>query len=240
MNKKLTNKFYYFVLLIISLINTSCRFNIDKSPTELMGISKSNTCQSYKAGSRYTFSVDQVLVCDTLQFLLTMDILKNKKIFKTTSIEYKYFYDDKTIINYHYQGKVNEKSNKLESEFTSFKYGDWIFLHPPRSYTLKTLQLAPFPQFNKGYNKTSGTLLIPKNNWDYWENSSIDCSYSIDSVYYTQNSIADKYFISSKANSIYGENSALFIYQVDSGFTRMEYSFENGDWVKINLLKITE
>jgi hypothetical protein len=39
-------------------------------------------------------------------------------------------------------------------------------------------------------------------------------------------------------NSIYGENKAWFVYDIDSGFIDMNYHFENGDKVRIKLREI--
>jgi len=112
-------------------------------------------------------------------------------------------------------------------------------LHPPRSYTLESLQLAPFPQFVKSKMESSGTLSIPKGNWGYWENSKISTTVAIDSIHYKMDSIPQKYFLSATTrNSIYGENRAWFVYDLDSGFVDMNYLFENGNKVRIALKSI--
>jgi hypothetical protein len=231
---------YFRQSIVLIIVLFSCRSVITRQlKTSKTGNSVSDNYTNYKTGRIFQYGVEQILVKDTLSFKLRAHVIPQKRL-KGALIEFHYFYDIQTINHYFYQGRLDTTSNTLRVERTSFKDGDWVFFHPPRAYTLESLQLAPFPQFVKTSLQSSGTLSIPKGNWGYWENSKIKCTNSIDSIHYSIDSIPLKYFISSEASSVYGKNAAYFVYDIDSGFVKMNYQFENGNSVRITLESITE
>lgn len=226
------------LLLVATLFTASfscSKIMFNQLKSDKPGNSLSDNYTNYKPGRIFYYNVYQILAKDTFQFEIAAHVLPHKRL-KGALMEYRYFYDKATIERYFYQGSYDSVSGALNSEKTSFKDGDWVFLHPPRSYTLKSLQLAPFPQFEKSKKEYSGKLTIPKGNWGYWENSEIRSAGSVDSILYNSVAAPQKFFISSyTVNSIYGENKAWFVYDLDSGFMDMKYQFENGNKVRIQL-----
>src|SRR5690554_8114451 len=65
-----------------------------------------------------------------------------------TKIKYKYFYTPEALTLEERITYLNSDVN-YKSEITSVMEDvNHIFLHPPRSFSLKSLQLSPFPQID--------------------------------------------------------------------------------------------
>lgn len=191
-------------------------------------LSLSDNYHIYTTHKIFTYKVNQQIEDSTINFILKMTVLPS--INESALIGYRYYYEDKidSTINDSCKkfnailadGRCYDEMSRIDESKTS------IYVHPPRYFTLRILELCPFTSFfrDTSVGKSAvGLLHIPKNNWEEWEKTFIKNKSTLDSIVYTQNQIPEYYYFNAITKSRFGVNKANFVFNVDSGYTKMDY-----------------
>ncbi len=239
------NRMKLLLNISIAFLFTSCLLIKSKLLTTEMSnknknvVSFSDTLHIYKTHRSFFYDVIQKIDTDTLYFRLQIRVIPNAKI-KGAVIEYVYLYPQEYVKKYKLCDSVSFKNCNIETT-TILEKKDFIFLHPPRSFTLRILQLTPFPMLYTNRKHWGAILKIPRKSWGKWAHSSTKFSYTLDSMHISQNNVPEKYVISCHSTSKFGTSEGKFSFQVDSGITSLEYKYNLDDttgFVIMNLRKI--
>ena len=194
----------------------------------------------YKTHRKFTYEVHQRMDSTSINFELDIIVLPMIKM-KAALVKYLYHYDAKDIVTLGLQEECPDSLNgACHRELTTIDEGkNSIWMHPPRSKTLKILQLAPFPEVNFYSEQWHGLFYIPKGNWGEWEKTKFKETYFVDSIKYQQDTIPEYYYVSSFSESRFGKNSNNYVFHVDSGFTEMHYKIVNEGEVDLKLIDMS-
>ncbi|HLW41739.1 MAG TPA: hypothetical protein VKY82_05170 [Flavobacterium sp.] len=158
-----------------------------------------------------------------------------------TKIKYKHYYKDEFL---------TEEERKLYLDTT--KYYKWditsaheneeeFHIHPPRSYTLKKLEIAPFPEVlfpvKKGDKWSTINNIVA--GYDEYNMNRIFREYSIEGVKHTTDST---YVAKIKATSNWGKKKnkekiciAEFEFNSKLGFTKMNFRYTDGTSIEMTM-----
>jgi hypothetical protein len=247
MSKKLS-----IIIILLTVILSSCsiwethinnRYNNKILQAELDPnfISNSDTFPVFKTKRTFTYQIEQYVNTEKITFIIEMRILPIKNT-KGALIRYLYKYKPEDIVDLNFQKECPDSLNGYcQRELSTLdKFNGCNFLHPPRTRSLEILEIAPFPQIYLDKKKWSGVLSIPKNSWGIWEDTKFTWEYSVDSISYKKDSIKESYFISSTSSSKFGINTNNFIFHIDSGFTSLNYKFQDYGDVYMKLIDIQD
>jgi hypothetical protein len=203
-------------------------------------ISYSDDYHIYKTKQKFTYEVHQRMDSTSLKFNLDLIVLPMIKM-EAALVKYLYHYDSKDLISMELQEECPDSLNgACLKELTTIREGkNSIWMHPPRSKTLKILELAPFPEIKFNAKEWDSWLYIPKGNWGEWEKTKFDHFYFVDSIKYQHDTIPEYYYVSSFSESRFGKNSNNYVFHVDSGFTEMHYKIVNEGEVDFKLIDIS-
>ena len=203
-------------------------------------ISYSDDYHTYKTHRKFTYEVHQRMDSTSINFELDLIVVPMIKM-EAALVKYLYHYDPKDIIALGLKEECPDSLNgACRRELTTIDEGkNSIWMHPPRSKTLKILQLAPFPQVNFNSAQWNGLFYIPKGNWGEWEKTKFKETYFVDSIKYQQDTIPEYYYVSSFSESRFGKNSNNYVFHVDSGFTEMHYKIVNEGEVDLKLIDMS-
>jgi len=203
-------------------------------------ISYSDDYHTYKTHRKFTYEVHQRMDSTSINFELDLIVVPMIKM-EAALVKYLYHYDPKDIIALGLKEECPDSLNgACRRELTTIDEGkNSIWMHPPRSKTLKILQLAPFPQVNFNSAQWNGLFYIPKGNWGEWEKTKFKKAYFVDSIKYQQDTIPEYYYVSSFSESRFGKNSNNYVFHVDSGFTEMHYKIVNEGEVDLKLIDMS-
>ena len=209
----------------------------EKNPST---ISYSDDYHVYKTRRKFTYEVHQRMDSTSVDFKLDLIVLPMIKM-EAALVKYLYRYDPKDIIALGLQEECPDSLNgACRREITTIDEGkSYVWTHPPRSKTLKILELATFPQMKFNTTEWDSWLYIPKGNWGEWEKTKFDHFYFVDSIMYQQDTIPEYYYVSSFSESRFGKNSNNYVFHVDSGFTEMHYKIENEGTVDFKLIDMS-
>lgn len=215
--------------------------NIVKSENNKSIRSLSDSFKVFRTHRTFTYRVFQKVDTVLLNFIVEMKVIP-RKYYGGGMIKYTYKYlpidiNEKRV----YKNLPDDTLNfGYNLEFSSVLESDtFIYLHPPRSKTLRMLEVAPFPMLEPNKKEWKGVLTIPKGSWGKWENSSFNHTYKIDSIIKGSNGINQYYYVSSISESKFGRSTHHFIYNTDSGFTKLNYKIENEGEVLLKLIKVS-
>lgn len=194
----------------------------------------------YKTHRKFTYEVHQRMDSTSINFELDLIVIPMIKM-EAALVNYLYHYDAKDIIALGLKEECPDSLNgACHRELTTIGEGkNSIWTHPPRSKTLKILELAPFPEVNFNSAQWNSWLYIPKGNWGEWEKTKFKKSYFVDSIKYQQDTIPEYYYVSSFSESRFGKNSNNYVFHVDSGFTEMHYKIVNEGEVDLKLIDMS-
>ena len=203
-------------------------------------ISYSDDYHIYKTHRKFTYEVHQRMDSTSINFELDLIVVPMIKM-EAALVKYLYHYDPKDIIALGLKEECPDSLNgACRRELTTIDEGkNSIWMHPPRSKTLKILQLAPFPQVNFNSAQWNGLFYIPKGNWGEWEKTKFKKAYFVDSIKYQQDTIPEYYYVSSFSESRFGKNENNYVFHVDSGFTEMHYKIVNEGEVDLKLIDMS-
>jgi hypothetical protein len=202
--------------------------------------SYSDNYHIYKTGRKFTYEVHQRMDSTSVDFKLDLIVLPMIKM-EAALVKYLYHYDPKDIITLGLQEECPDSlDGACRKEITTIREGkNSIWVHPPRSKTLKILELATFPEIKFNTTEWDSWLYIPKGNWGEWEKTKFDHFYFVDSIKYQQDTIPEYYYVSSFSESRFGKNSNNYVFHVDSGFTEMHYKIVNEGTVDFKLVHMS-
>jgi len=193
-------------------------------------------------GKEYLYKVVQKDKDRTLHFDLALKTIPGNYSFGT-KIKYKHYYKDEFLT-------VEERRLYLDTvkhykwDITSaHENAEEFYIHPPRSYTLKKLEIAPFPELKlpvKKGNKWSTINNIVAGYGEYNMNK-IYREHTIEEVKYNADS---SYIAKIKASSNWGkevndEKICNVDFEFDSrlGYTKMNYYYTDGTSVVLTMVK---
>jgi len=183
-------------------------------------------------GKEFIYDVIQKEQNQTLQFQLSMKVIPGKYNGET-KIKYKYYYVD--------EGLTQEQVNYFVDTIKGYKWEvtsaddreNYFDLHPPRSYSLNKLELAPFPRvyLTSDIGSTFSTVLKIGPGWGENSFKSIFWQYEIAELIYYNDSLT---FTVIKASSNWGKEynedkicNVEFLFNSHLGFTKMSYLFSD-------------
>jgi len=209
----------------------------EKNPST---ISYSDDFHVYKTRRKFTYEVHQRMDSTSVDFELDLIVLPMIKM-EAALVKYLYHYDAKDIVTLGLQEECPDSLDGLcRREITTIDEGkSYVWMHPPRSKTLKILELATFPEIKFNTTEWDSWLYIPKGNWGEGEKTKFDHFYFVDSIKYQHDTIPDYYYVSSFSESRFGKNSNNYVFHVDSGFTEMHYKIENEGTVDFKLIDMS-
>lgn len=195
----------------------------------------------YTNESSRSYEVHQTLKDREINFKLELLVIPGK-MSGGTKIKYKYYYTPEALTLEERITYLNSDVN-YKSEITSVMEDvNHIFLHPPRSFSLKSLQLSPFPQIDfpvkKGYSWKAKMFI--GSGWGDLNGKTIKYDFIIDEVKYLDNDTLN--YTAKVIAKSYVENenhlcNAIFNFDSKLGFTRLRYDFDNTTKIEFNLVE---
>ena len=248
---------YFIKLFLVVFSFSSCGFAIhligkqtaqNNGPVDTEGMvniaSPSNEDNLiYKTNRTFVFEVDQCVKKKHLKFELEMLIIPGSFNLDESKLKYKYHFDPQNLTDEQLKEFGYDGIGNFSPEITSFtESARGIDFHPPRSKSLECLEAAPFPYvpgiIRKG-RKSKQYLYIPRGNWGKLGGSKIVWNYEIDSVRYINDTVPYFCRVSATADSKKGGHNTLQTYfNIDSGFTKWSYRFEDSTTVDFILKEI--
>lgn len=242
-------KFKLFVIAVLFMLNSSCGKIIDAFSKDLDTENAPNVKSKYNndniiliTGKEYLYKVVQKDKDRTLHFDLALKTIPGNYSFGT-KIKYKHYYKDEFLTD-------EERRLYLDT----VKYYKWditsahesineYLIFPPRSYTLKKLEIAPYPElklppvkgskFHKYRNIVAG--------YGEYNMSRVYSQHVIEEVIYNADS---SYVAKIKTSSNWGkeetdEKICIANFEFDSklGFTKMFYSFTDSTSIELIMQK---
>lgn len=196
----------------------------------------------YQTNRTFIYEVDQHQKNRHICFQLELLVIPGAFNWEESKIKYKYHYNPSDLTQQELKDWGFE-NGCFRPEFTSLteKKND-LRLHPPRTKTLACLQKAPFPEIPRrlavGATREA-VLFIPRGNWAELGGSKIKWKFRIDSVAYKNDTLPYFCRVQAEANSKKGGHNTLEIhFQVDSGFTKLAYRFQDLSTVDFILKEI--
>lgn len=188
-------------------------------------------------GKEYRYNVIQKNQDQVINFELVLKMIPGNYNGET-KIKYKYFYSQ--------EGLTEEQILLCIDTVKGFKWEvtsaeeslDYFDMHPPRSYTLNKMELAPFPKIYLPAVKDQENSNVFKigPGWGDYSFSSIYWQYKIDDVIYRNDS---SYIAKIKASSNWGkeenENKICdvnFEFNSKLGFTKMVYTYTDSTHIE--------
>ena len=173
-----------------------------------------------------------------------LDITTNEKIsLSITGNMWKKAAEQKEAI-WHYQTKSKTKLRFKDQFSLGWLLTDTtgiienekkIWLHPPRNNQYTLTEIAPFPDFrkNKKVGDTYSSVTFLGSGLGPWNGKKVKCNYSISNIC---KGIDDSLWTIMATSEIEGKlNNCEFIFSDSRGFIYMNYSFFNGDSMKMEL-----
>lgn len=197
----------------------------------------------YTTNRSFIYEVDQYQNKKRLKFELELMVIPGSFNLNESKLKYKFRYKPEDLVAAQLVDYGYDSTGNFRPEFTSFtEVGNCFAFHPPRSKTLECLEAAPFPYvpglIKKG-RKSKQFLFIPRGNWGKLGGSKITWQYEIDSVRYIHDTIPYFCRINATADSKKGGHNTLQTYfNIDSGFTKWSYRFEDSTAIDFILKKI--
>jgi len=195
----------------------------------------------YTTNRLFTYDVQQIDAARELNYKMELLVIPGK-FTGGTKIKYKCYYTEENLT-------AEEKEMYIDSnkpykwDITNVmedKEGVWI--HPPRSYTLKKLELSPFPSIDfptKVGDKWSYKMYIGAG-WGELKGKIVKSDFIVDKVEYSE-SDSSNFTARVKAESYFDEENHLcnaeFYFDSYLGFTTMKYVFDDSTKVEISLVK---
>lgn len=249
-------KLLFIYLLLISLI--SCNITKDTEGSNIKSKHNYNN-EIYRTNSKFTFEVFRIKDSDTLNTYSIIstkgDALKDKDsinavvinkvvltvipgtFFKQTKIKWEYYRPDGMLVAKSITGlKENE---------------DYIWLHPPRTGTLKFMEAAPFPKFYKSFFEPQDTvqekswtssLTLVKGYEEIGLEGDVATSYNFKDKFVKENfstsfKTFDKVFeVKSIGESSIGKVKHNFFFHEKYGWVYSEVILPNGEILILSLL----
>lgn len=247
----------YLKMATVFLVLSSCKLAVDVmsskasqnvGPIDTEGrsdiASPSNSDNKiYTTNRSFIYEVDQRQDKKHIKFELEMMVIPGSFNLNESKLKYKYYYDPKNLKPEELTDFGFDSTGKFRPEFSSFtESGNYFLFHPPRSKTLVCLEAAPFPYvpsiIKKG-RKSKQYLFIPRGNWGKLGGSKITWTYEVDSVRYIHDTIPYSCRINAAADSRKGGHNTLQTwFNLDSGFTKWSYRFEDSTAIDFVLKKI--
>ena len=160
-----------------------------------------------------------------------------------TIVKYKYTYNATDLTQQELLDWRLENGSFLPEYTSVTKKANHIYLlQPPRTKTLECLKEAPFPEVLSGFTLGAtgrSVRYIPRKNGGEMGGSKIKWKYSTDAVDYKQDTIPYFCGVPAEARLKNDEFNTLEMhFNVDSGFTKLTYNFEDLTSVKFVLKEI--
>ncbi len=238
------------LLLLTSCIHISLPQKNNSPESRIIDTEGLDTLYNFPPNNNKIFSLNKVFVYDVSQveisrnfnFKLEMKAIPGEYIIGETKIKYKYYYSiDELLPSEKIKFGYDSLSNQCQWKITSLEEtNSGISIHPPRSHSLRKLEKAPFPEVRFSSKNWESKLLIPPFNYRDIKmgNSIIKWNYSVDSIT-LKDTIPYKYYIHSIAESKKGGRNTLdAVFQVDSGFVKLNYFFEDSTSIDFVLKEI--
>jgi hypothetical protein len=248
---------YFLNLFLIAALFSSCGWAIhligtqttqNSGPIDTEGMtniaSPSNDDNIiYKTNRTFIFEVDQWQNKKHLKFELEMMVIPGSFNLNESKIKYKYHYDPKDLTAEQLKEFIYDSLGNFNSEITSFTESvKALGFHPPRTKTLEYLEAAPFPEIPYPIKKgrhLKEYLFIPRGNWGKLGGSKITWRYEVDSVRYIHDTIPYFCHLNATADSKKGGHNTLQTwFNIDSGFTKWSYRFQDSTTIDFILKKI--
>jgi hypothetical protein len=242
-------KFQFLALLLLFLINTSCGKIID--------IFSKDLDTEYRTDVKSKHNDDNIILIEGKEFLYKI-VQKDKDrtlnfnlVLKTipgnysggTKIKYKHYYNKQFLTDEEISLYIDTVKNYKWDITSAHEESDVFHLHPPRSYTLTKLEVAPFPVIKFPITKGDKSSLINNIVAGYGEYnmSRVYSEYIIEDVIYNADS---SYVAKIKASSNWGkektdEKICIVDFEFDSklGFTKILYSYDDSTSVEFVMQK---
>jgi len=227
----------YITSLVIALTSCSLLKNPDTEGKLTIKSKHNDDNIIFTSDKIYTYEVNQKNKNQTIKFDLTLQVIPGNYNYET-KIKYKYYYNegsfsDSIIHNY------IDTNKHFKWEITSIgESKEYVWIHPPRSYSLEALELAPFPKIHiPPENKKSweDKLWIGPG-WGEYSYTTIKQNYKIISLKY----ITDTNFIatiSTSSTSKIGNTTSEYTYDSERGFTLIKYNLPNESVVILKMKK---
>lgn len=239
-------KLIYILLLIFSLTACSRIYTYLRRNNDTEG--KSNIKSKYNDNniiftneSLITYDVHQVSKNRELNFKLELLVIPGS-MSGGTKIKYKYYYGHEMLLEEERKIYLDSTKNHKKEITSVMENSSSIFLHPPRSFSLKSLQLSPFPQINlpvKQGAKWSARMFIGTG-WGDLNGKLVKYDFSVDEVNYFKDDTLN-YTAIVKAKSYFDEENQLctaeFYFDSRRGFTKMVYDFADSTKVHFTLIQ---
>jgi len=232
--------------LAIHMVGTKAAQNIGPIDTEgrtdIQSLSNDDN-KVYKTNRCFTFQVDQYQNKKHIRFELDMLVIPGSFNLRESKVKYKYYYNPKDLTAQQLLDYGYDSLGNFRTEITSFtESGNKFDFHPPRTQSLECLEAAPFPYIptiiKKGIT-AKHLFYIPRGNWGKLGGSKIIRNYEIDSVRYIHDTIPYFCRVSATADSKKGGHNTLQTwFNIDSGFTKWSYRFEDSTAIDFVLKKI--
>ena len=183
----------------------------------------------------YTYEVNQENENQTINFELTLQVIPGNYN-KESKVKYKYYYNLKSFSDSIIWDYIDTNKH-FKWEITSVDESkDYVCIHPPRAYSLTSLELAPFPAIILPPNqeKSWETNLWVGPGWGEYSGKTIKNNYKITSLRYINSSdfIAT---ISTTSNSKLGSSSSKYTYNSIEGFTLIKYELPNKSMITLKM-----
>ncbi len=199
----------------------------------------------YLLGKTFVYDVVQREKNREIKFNLEQVVVPGVANLNESKQKYTYLYNKNDFSPEEYASFLCE-GNVMCPEYTSITATEKrIFMHPPRTNTLKKLEIAPFPNLYDCYKLQKGDawfsyFTVSKHKyWGEYAGTTFKRNYSIKSVEYNKDSIPSGavIFASSKSKK-FGTNTLTMHFDIDSGFTRLYYNFYDSTSIDLILKEI--
>lgn len=183
----------------------------------------------------YTYLVSQKNKTQDIDFELTLQTIPGDYN-RESKIKYKYYYTEESFSDSIMKSYIDTLKNHIW-EITSVDESNLnVTLHPPRSYSLRELELAPFPsiQLPPKLNQTWETSLWVGPGWGEYSYKTIRNKYEVIKLdFINENDFTA--IINAVSTSELGSSGMLFEFDSSKGFTSIEYNLPNESKVTLKM-----
>lgn len=240
------SKLLLILIILFSLSSCSKIFTIMRKDTDTEGKtdikSKFNDDNKiYTTNRLFTYDVHQIDSARELSYKMELLVIPGK-MSGGTKIKYKYYYPSEILTSEERKAYLDSIKN-YKIEITSITEDPKsIFVHPPRAFSLKALQLSPFPQIDfptkAGYNWSAKMYIMA--GWGELNGETVKYNFVVDKVEYSETDSLN-FTARIKAESYIDEENhlcnAMFDFDSQLGFTNMSYAFDDSTKVEMRMVE---
>lgn len=188
----------------------------------------------FKTNKIFTYNVTQKSLQEESNFILELLVIPGK-IHRETVIKYKYYYKKDDM--YYDSTKVYRSEITTVDENAKF-----LFIHPPRGYSLRNLELAPFPQFKFPPDKdyTWEARMYIGAGWGELSRSLVKYKFEIINPKFdleNPDGYSSTLIASSFLNNEKPKCTLNGSFHSQKGFTNLHYSFDDSTSITITLIE---